>query len=244
MVKPSFMVVIPAYQASGTIEGVLRRIPPEAYERIDTIIVVNDGSTDGTDRIVEALCDTFKKLRLVHHPQNRGYGAAQKTGIGKALALGAEIVALLHADGQYAPELLLKMIRPCEVGAADLVIGSRMLDGGALEGGMPLYKYLANRSLTSLENRVYGLDISEYHSGYMVYTRRTLLAVPYTRLSDSFHFDGEMLMMSQKKALRLKEIPIPTSYGDEQSHLNPVKYGFEVLKVIFHYLIGHYDRLR
>ena len=146
---------------------------------------------------------------------------------------------LLHSDGQYAPEVLLQLLKPIREGQVDMVMGSRMLGkGDALEGGMPYYKYIANKILTSIENFVYGLNFSEYHSGYMLYNRNLLEQVPYLSLSNKFHFDGEMLLVSVKKGFRIKEIPIPTHYGDEEKTLNPIKYGFEVLGVILKYILG------
>jgi hypothetical protein len=111
----------------------------------------------------------------------------------------------------------------------------------ALKGGMPLYKFLANRALSTIENWVYGMKLAEYHSGYMIYSERALRTIPFMRLSDTFHFDGEMLLMAHKKRLRIVEVPIPTHYGDEKSYLNPIKYGADVLTIMFKYLIGKYE---
>jgi glycosyltransferase involved in cell wall biosynthesis len=156
--------------------------------------------------------------------------------------MGADICALLHSDGQYAPELLRQLLEPLANDEADLVMGSRMLEKGkALQGGMPLYKYFANIILTFVENTVYGLKMSEYHSGYMLYKRNILEKVAYQKLSDKFHFDGEMLMISAKKGFRIKEISIPTLYADEEKTLNPITYGFEVLSIIVRYILGKYE---
>jgi hypothetical protein len=136
----------------------------------------------------------------------------------------------------------VKLLEPLRTDQADFVMGSRMIEKGkALEGGMPRYKYIANKILTFTENTVYGLKISEYHSGYMLYSRTLLENVPYESLSDQFHFDGEMLLVSSKKGFRLKEIPIPTHYGDEEKTLNPITYGLEVLGVMWRYIRGNYD---
>jgi glycosyltransferase involved in cell wall biosynthesis len=234
-------IVIPAYQAELTLQGVFNRIPNEIYNRGARIIVVNDGSADGTGELARGIASSRPNIEVIDHPRNRGYAQAQKTGFTYALEQGADIAALLHADGQYAPELLPRLLAPLDNDEADLVIGSRMLDGGALRGGMPLYKYIANKSLTALENFAYGLRVSEYHSGYMLYSRSCLTTIPFVRLSDTFHFDGEMIMMSGKKKLRIREIAIPTRYADEKSHLKPVQYGLDVLKIIWHNYRGGYE---
>ncbi|NGO55857.1 glycosyltransferase family 2 protein [Allomesorhizobium camelthorni] len=234
-------VVIPAYQASLTLESVFNRIPSEIYDRGARIIVVNDGSTDETAAVAARIALSRPNVEVIEHPKNKGYAQAQKTGFSHALQQQADIVALLHADGQYAPELLPQLLAPLDNDEADLVVGSRMLERGALKGGMPLYKYIANKSLTAIENFAYGLRVSEYHSGYMLYSRRCLMTIPFTKLSDTFHFDGEMIMMAGKKRLRITEIAIPTRYADEKSHLKPVQYGFDVLKIIWHNYRGRYE---
>ena len=235
-------VVIPAYNAADTLEGVLRRVPPEAHDKIERILVVNDGSADATGAVARRLVAADPKVTVIDHGANRGYAQAQKTGFTAALEAGADIVALLHADGQYAPEMLPTLLRPLEEGRADVVQGSRMLEPrAALRGGMPLYKFVANRALSRLENWVYRMRLAEYHSGYMLYSARALQTVPFRRLSDTFHFDGEMLFMAHRKGLPIVEIPIPTHYGTEKSHLRPIRYGFDVLGIMFRYLTGKYD---
>lgn len=241
MGSKKLFVVIPAYQASLTLESVFNRIPSEIYDRGARIIVVNDGSTDETAAVAARIALSRPNVEVIEHPKNKGYAQAQKTGFSHALQQQADIVALLHADGQYAPELLPQLLAPLDNDEADLVVGSRMLERGALKGGMPLYKYIANKSLTAIENFAYGLRVSEYHSGYMLYSRRCLMTIPFTKLSDTFHFDGEMIMMAGKKRLRIREIAIPTRYADEKSHLKPVQYGFDVLKIIWHNYRGRYE---
>ena len=241
--KPAkrIFVVIPAYQAARTISSVFDRLPDELAAKDLRIVVVNDGSTDATGNIVRGIIAARDDTEMLEQPENRGYAQAQKTGFAYALEQGADIVALLHADGQYAPELLPELLRPLENDEADLVQGSRMLTNSALKGGMPIYKYLANKALSSLENMAFGLKMGEYHSGYMLYSRRCLESIPFVRLSDTFHFDGEMILMAAKRKLRIKEIPIPTRYADEESHLKPVEYGFDVLKVIWRNARGGYS---
>lgn len=235
-------VVIPAYEAAATLERVFARVPPDAREAIERFLVVNDGSRDATGPVARRLAAADPKIAVLDHAQNRGYAQAQKTGFTAALEQGADVVALLHADGQYAPEMLATLLQPLLEGRADVVQGSRMMQTrAALAGGMPLYKFLANRTLSMLENRVYGMRLAEYHSGYMLYSARALRTIPFLRLSDTFHFDGEMLFMAHRKGLRIVEIPIPTHYGSEKSHLRPIRYGFDVLGIMVRYLTGRYD---
>jgi glycosyltransferase involved in cell wall biosynthesis len=236
-------VLVPAYNAAATIERVFARIPDAARRRITGYAVVNDGSTDGTGAALERLRGDFPSLTVLTHDRNRGYGAAEKTLLAHALRERAEVAIILHSDGQYSPEKIPDLLAPFDDGSADLVQGSRMLGGGALRGGMPFYKFVANKALTVLENRAFGLRLAEYHSGYMLYARKTLEEIPFQRLSDSFDIDLEMIVMAKVKGLRIREIAIPTIYADERSHLDPVKYGFAVLSVVRRYLRGDYHRL-
>jgi len=235
-------LVIPAYKAADTLPDVLRRIPDGTHRMVERILVVEDGGEDVSPSTTTELRDRYPKIEVLWHEANKGYGAAQKTGFRRALDLGARVAALLHADGQYAPEKLPELLDPLLRDECDVVLGSRMkVRGDALRGGMPGYKYLANILLTALENAVYGLNLSEYHSGYMLYHRRALEAIPFETLSDRFHFDGEMLLCAGTRRLRIADLPISTHYGEEESHLRPIRYGFEVLGVVLRYLKGHYD---
>ncbi len=236
------VVVIPAYKAAETLPSVIARIPRPVYDGLHRILVVEDGGANVPRSVSPELQQANPKMEVLFHEHNRGYGGAQKTGFRRALDIGADVAVLLHADGQYAPEIMERLYTPLVNDEADVVLGSRMKNyGDALKGGMPKYKFIANISLTALENMVYGLHLSEYHSGYMLYSRKTLETVPFEKLSDTFHFDGEMLLVSGKKGLRIADLPIPTHYGDEESHLKPIPYGFEVLRVIAKYLRGKYD---
>lgn len=234
---------MPAYNAGKTVEKVFDRIPVEARRRIARYVVVDDGSRDDTLLALERISRRFPNVEILRHETNRGYGAAEKTLLDHALEHQADAAILLHSDGQYAPEKIPELLEPLDRDEADLVQGSRMLGGGALEGGMPLYKYLANKGLTAIENLGFGMRLAEYHSGYMVYSRKMIASVPFHRLSDSFDFDLEMIISARILGLRITEIAIPTRYGDEVSHLNPVKYGFEVLNAVRKYRNGHYHRL-
>lgn len=235
--------LMPAYNAALTIEGVFARIPREVDQRVERYVVVNDGSSDGTAAILDRLCRMMPRFTALHHTGNCGYGAAVKTLLTHALEHDADLCAVVHADGQYPPEMLASLLAPLEQGRADMVQGSRLLGGGALSGGMPLYKYAANRILTWIENRAFGLALAEYHSGYMLYHRRALETIAFRNFSDSFDFDLEMIVASKVLGLRLTEEAIPTRYADEISHLDPIRYGFDVLKVVQRYRSGYYHRL-
>ena len=178
-------VLMPAYNAGATVEKVFARIPPEAKRRIRRYVAVNDGSTDDTAAALDRLRSEFPNLVVLTHEANRGYGAAEKTLLRYALREGAEVGILLHSDGQYSPEKIPELLEPFDGDAADLVQGSRMLGGGALRGGMPLYKFVANKALTALENWAFGMHLAEYHSGYMLYSREALETIPFEKLSGS-----------------------------------------------------------
>src|SRR3989440_5991364 len=239
----NIFVLMPAYNAAATVEKVFARIPAEARARICGYVVVNDGSKDDTAAALARLQAAWAELVVLTHPVNRGYGEGIKTLLRYAIREGADVGIVLHSDGQYAPEKIPELLRPFDEGAADMVQGSRMLSGGALAGGMPLYKFIANKSLTAIENWAFGMKLAEYHSGYMLYSRRALESIPLEKLSDSFDFDLEMIVMARVKGLRIREIAIPTIYADEVSHLKPVQYGLRVLKVVRDYKRGRYARL-
>jgi glycosyltransferase involved in cell wall biosynthesis len=235
-------ILTPAYNAALTLEGVFSRFSPEVCRRVGRFVVVDDGSTDETWAVIERLRVAEPKLIALRHDRNLGYGAAQKTMLRYALACGAEVAAVVHADGQYAPESLPQMLEVFDRGEADLVQGSRMLGGGALKGGMPFYKWMANKCLTAIENLAFGMNMAEFHSGYMVYHRRMMEGIPFERLSDSFDFDLEMIVCARLRGYRIQEVAIPTRYADEDSHLNPVRYGMDVLAVVRRYCSGCYGR--
>lgn len=238
------VIAIPAYNAAETLESVFDRLPPEIIARAPRYIVVNDGSTDATAAVARRLQSRFPALELVDHPRNRGYGGAAQTGLGRALEVGADVVAWVHGDGQYAPESLPSLLAPLDENRADVVQGSRLRGGGALKGGMPVYKYVANRGLTWMENRVFGLRLAEYHSGYMLYRRAALEAIPFRSFTTrGFVFDQEMLVAARILGLRVVDLPIPTRYAGEVSHLRPIPYGIAVLKLMGRYLRGDYHRL-
>jgi glycosyltransferase involved in cell wall biosynthesis len=243
-------VVIPAYNAERTLADVVGRIIGD----VSGIWIVDDGSPDGTARVALELAQTDPRIRVVRREKNGGYGAAMKAGLRAAMKTGVpsdckdgweapetpDVVACVHADGQYAPEELPAMFDTLGQRNLDLLQGSRVAAGTALSGGMPAYKYAAGRVLTFLENRVFGLRMTDYHSGYLLYGRRALRSIRFADLSDSFDFDLEVIASASALGLRIGERPIPTHYGDESSSLSPIPYGFRVLGVMLKYLRGHY----
>jgi glycosyltransferase involved in cell wall biosynthesis len=236
-------ILMPAYNAGATVEKVFARVPPEARRRICRYVAVDDGSTDDTAAALARVQKEFPSLVVLSHGGNRGYGEAEKTLLRYALGEGAAVGIVLHSDGQYSPEKIPDLLAPFDGGTADLVQGSRMLAGGALRGGMPFYKYVANKALTAVENRAFGMKLAEYHSGYMAYSRKAMETIPFERLSGSFDFDLEMIVLAKIKGLRIAEVAIPTIYAGEKSHLNPIEYGFDVLSIVRAYRRGKYHAM-
>ena len=232
------VVVVPAYQAARHVRGVVERVLAVPGFTTARVVVVNDGSTDATRAEVLAVRD--ERVVLVDRRANGGYGAAMKDGLARAIAEGAELVACVHADGQYSPEALPVLAAELSARRLDLLQGSRIASGTALSGGMPRYKFVANAALNLLENRTFGLGLTDYHSGYLVYGARALRELPFARLSDSFDFDLEVIAAARARGLAVGEAPVPTRYADEVSHLNPVTYGLRVLRVLWRYRTGRY----
>ncbi len=235
-------IVIPSYRAEKTLPGVLKRIPQKFWED-GTVIIVNDCSPDKTGEIAESLKSQWPSVDVVHHEKNRGYGGAQKSGLHRGMELGAGAYAVVHADGQYAPELVLDLMAPIEAGEARIVQGSRMLAGGALKGGMPLIRYIPNRVLTFMENMLFRTRMADFHSGYMLYSRELLERVPFDKLQNNYNFDAEMIIMAKLLGWECRQLPIPTRYDGEISSLDPIPYGINVLKMMGRYLKGHYAGL-
>lgn len=235
-------IIIPSYKAAHTLPSVLERIPTAFWEN-GVAIIVNDCSPDDTGKVADSLKEKWPGLIVEHHAKNQGYGGAQKTGLLRGLKEGAEAFAVVHADGQYAPEIVLDLLTPIIQGEADIVQGSRMLSGGALEGGMPITRYVSNRGLTLLENLVFGTNMAEFHSGYMLYSKRLLVNVPFEKLQNNYNFDAEMIVLASILDIRCHEMSIPTRYDDEISSLNPIPYGLNVLKMVGRYILGHYHKM-
>jgi len=223
-------VVMPAYNAALTLERTLREIDRKI---VDEIIVVDDCSRDNTAEVARRL-----GLHTIVHDRNRGYGGNQKTCYTAALDLGADIVAMLHPDDQYTPKLLVAMTSMIACGEFDCVLGSRILSGGALSGGMPLYKYISNRVLTGIENLVTGAKLSEYHTGYRAFSRELLETLPLEENSDDFVFDSQMLAQCLYFGYRIGEVSCPTRYEPDSSSINfkrSVVYGLGVLATTAEY---------
>jgi len=238
--SPTLGVFVPAYNAARTLGPVIDRIPADAWQIIDALFVIDDGSADDTSAVAGALASRCDRIRLVRHQANRGYGETVRHGMRLCLERGSDFAACLHADGQYPPETLVRFATYMLDHGVDVLQGSRHKDGGALAGGMPLYKYAAGKALTALENAVFGLRLTDYHSGYLVYSRKALRTVPIDRLSGYFDFDLEFIARARRHGLVIDELAIPTRYGDEVSYLNPVRYGFRAVGVMVSYMAGRY----
>lgn len=224
-------VIVVAYNAASTLVSVLDRLPRSFRARVDHVLVGDDASADDTYAIglgYQAIADL--PLTVVRHHVNLGYGGNQKAGYRWAIDHGLDIVVLLHGDGQYAPEVIGDLVGPLEEGRADAVFGSRMLTPGAARaGGMPGYKYVGNRILTTIENRLAGLDLSEWHSGYRAYRVDALADIPFERNADGFDFDTEIILQLHEAGKTIVEVPIPTYYGDEICHVDGLRYAKDVL---------------
>ncbi len=228
------LIFVVAYNAERVIQEVVRRIPG-SLARYDThILIIDDSSGDDTFGRAHELEKTGQApfpMAVLHNPVNQGYGGNQKIGFRYAIQNGFDIVALLHGDGQYKPECLPDLLQPLAEGEADAVLGSRMMTRmGALKGGMPLYKYVGNRILTTLQNLILGTSFSEFHSGYRLYSVEALQRIPFDRNTNDFHFDTEIIIQLVRGRLRIKELPIPTYYGDEICYVNGLKYAWNVLR--------------
>ena len=228
------IVVLPAYNAAFTLERTYRELPQGWF---DDVILADDGSWDDTVAIAHRL----GIAHIIKHPYNKGYGANQKACYKKALALGADIVIMLHADYQYTPKLIPAMVTLIDQGLYDVVLGSRILAKGAMQGGMPLYKYVANRGLTFVQNLLLREKLSEYHTGYRAFTRKVLEGINFEANTDHFVFDNEMLSQIIYKKFTIAEIPCPTHYFPEASVINcwrSIQYGLGVLGVTVKYALA------
>lgn len=233
-------ILVVAYNAAKTIVSVLERIPPEIKKYAAEIFVVDDCSPDlNSYLIAKRYADNsrLKNLRVIRNKKNKRYGGNQKFGYNYCIKKGYDIVVMLHGDAQYAPEKIPDLIKPLLESGADLVFGSRMR-GDPLNGGMPDIKYVGNKVLSFCENWVLKKNLSEYHSGYRAYNCHALAQVPFNKCTDEFHFDTEIIIQFIIKNLRIKEIPIPTFYGDEVSHVKIFNYGFHVLGALFEYWLN------
>ena len=220
------VVVMPAFNAEKTLHQTYAEVP---FEYVDEVILVDDGSHDQTVDIARSL-----GIRTVVHPQNRGYGGNQKTCYTEALRSGGEIVVMVHPDYQYSPKLIVAMASMIASGHYDVALGSRILGNDTLAGGMPLYKYVANRALTLFENLMLGAKLSEYHTGFRAFSREVLGALPLEENSDDFVFDNEMLAQVVYFGYQIGEISCPTRYMEAASSISfwrSVRYGLGVIRV-------------
>lgn len=227
------IVVLPAYNADKTLEKTYREIP---LDIVDEVILVDDDSTDKTVETGHALGISH----IIRHDRNRGYGGNQKTCYDRALELGADIVVMLHPDYQYTPKLITAMASLIALDVHPVVFGSRILGKGALDGGMPRYKYVANRCLTLMQNTLLGQKLSEYHTGYRAYSAHVLRAIDYQRNSDDFVFDNEVISQIFMAGFSIGEVTCPTLYFEDASsiRLGPsLRYGLGVIRVSLQHLL-------
>lgn len=238
--KPRVVIVMPAYNAERTLEDTFRRIPEGYY---DEIVVVDDHSRDETTALAQRL-----HLKAIRHPHNVGYGGNQKTCYMEALRDDADIVVMLHPDGQYDPAIIPEMLRPIQEGRADMVLGSRMMTpGGAKKGGMPIWKRISNRFLTTSENLAMGTRFSECHTGYRAYSRHFLETVPFLRNSNNFVFDTEVIFQAVQFHMPVVEVPISTRYFADASSVGfrvGVVYGLGTLWTALRFLLHRWGILQ
>ncbi len=220
-------ILVVAYNAEATLRNVIARIPALIMAKVEEIFVFDDASADRTDEVGHALAASADhgKLTIYRNPVNLMYGGNQQRGYQYAIERGLDIVVLLHGDVQYAPEVMQDLLTPLETGAADLVLGSRMLvPGAALRGNMPRYKYVGNHLLTWIQNTLVGTRLSEFHSGYRADAVHALRSIPLDTLTTNWHFDTQIILEFVKRGYRIMEVPIPTYYGDEICHVNGIPY--------------------
>lgn len=231
-------IYIPTYNAGRTLPLVLDRIPQEVKGRVAEIFIVDNASPDNTYLIGLGYRNEkgLHNLSVYKNESNLGYGGSQKVAYRYAIEKGYDAVVMLHGDAQYAPEKIAYLLEPFERGEADMIFGSRMA-GLPREGGMPLHRFLGNKFLTAVENYILDWDLSEYHSGFRVFSCAALSRVPFELCSDYYHFDTEVLVQFKLKGLRVLERPIPTYYGSERSYVNVWRYGLRVLYTMLEYLL-------
>ena len=238
--KLRVVVVMPAYNAARTLVSTYQNIPSEV---VDEVLLVDDASKDDTVKIALDF-----HLKVIRHPHNVGYGGNQKTCYMEALRDGADIIVMLHPDGQYDPRLIPQIIEPIKKGEADFVLGSRLMQsGGALKGGMPLYKFIANRFLTAVENLLLGQNLSEMHTGYRAYSKSFLEKAPFLRNSNDFVFDSQIIAQAVAFKQRITEVPVSTKYFKEASSVNfrvSFIYGFKTLWTVFRFALDKLGLIR
>ncbi|MBI4181427.1 MAG: glycosyltransferase family 2 protein [Candidatus Aenigmarchaeota archaeon] len=224
-------VCMPAYNGAEKIAGVIARTP-KIY---DHFIVVDDGSTDATPEILKKI----KGITVIRHPQNRGYGGAQKTMYREAVKRGADFAVMLHQDGQYSPADMPALLDAAIAEQADVVLGSRILSGkqAMLDGGVPAYKYYGNRFLTAVENAAFGTKIAEFHTGYRVYSRKAINAIDLDSLTEKYYFDSDIILEALKHHLKIAQVPISVHYYENVTAANPFSYGLEILFLVAKFML-------
>jgi glycosyltransferase involved in cell wall biosynthesis len=234
------VVVLPAYNASATLKKTYGEIP---FDIVDQVVLVDDASYDGTSELAAAM----GIHHVIRHDRNKGYGGNQKSCYDKALSIGADIVVMLHPDYQYTPKLIHSMAYLIANGVYPVVLGSRILGNGALEGGMPMYKYISNRALTFSQNVLFGQKLSEYHTGYRAFSREVLERINYQANSDDFVFDNQVLSQIIYAGFAIAEITCPTKYFDEASSINfrrSMKYGVGCVAVSLQHLFNKWGLMK
>lgn len=232
-------ILIVAYNAVTTLARVFRRIPQAVWDNVEEVVVFDDASQDHTYELAVGyqITTKVKHLKVFKNSENLGYGGNQKLGYQYLIERGFDVVVLLHGDGQYAPEILSHLYNPIVTGQADAVFGSRMMPdyGGPVKGGMPLYKYIGNQILTAFENSSLGMDLTEFHSGYRAYNLKALSKIDMSEMTNDFHFDTEIIIKLHHQNFSIKEVPIPTYYGDEICYVNGLKYARDVFRSVNRY---------
>ncbi len=229
-------VVMPAYNCDFKIESVIKKIP-KIY---DKFIAVDDKSTDKTLQVLEKIKKNTKDMVLIKHPANRGYGGAQKTLYKAALDEGIDYAVLLHQDGQYDPSEIPMLVDAAIKKDADVILGSRVLSGKMKEGEIPFYKIFGNKFLTALENLAFGTKITEFHTGYRVYSKNAMKWMPFDKLTDKYYFDSQVLLHLLDKKAKIAEVPISVNYKENVTSANPFSYGMEILYLIIKYKLKRY----
>lgn len=247
--NPRILIFVVAYEAQATLEKVLNRIPEDVFRCDTEILVIDDSSQDKTFEVGVKYSESKNKypITILYNEENQGYGGNQKLGYSYAIKHAFDIVVLLHGDGQYAPECIPALIEPLLNNSADAVFGSRMLTrGAARKGGMPLYKFIGNKILTKIQNFLLKTNFSEFHSGFRVYSVKALSKIPFQYNSNNFHFDTEIIIQLIMGDFVIKELPIPTYYGDEICRVDGIKYAKNVITTTllsrFHAVNLLYDR--
>lgn len=238
--QPRIGVLVVTYNAATTLAQTLDRLPESFRSTLDHVLLSDDASQDNTYEVgLEYSKRSDLPITVVKHPKNLGYGGNQKAGYAWAMSHGLDVVVLLHGDGQYAPEVIEDLVDPIVLGEADAVFGSRMMVAGhARAGGMPLYKYVGNRVLSTFQNRLTDLQLTEWHSGYRAYRVDALRELPLESYTDDFDFDTEIILGLHSHEMRIVEVPIPTYYGDEICYVNGLKYARDVAKDVVSYRLA------